>query len=95
MAQHPQREPADRPPLPKAPGGDPAARQREEDTTVPAATTETAPTGPAQGEELVNYGGRIPASLRRRARMYVAAHEIEHQDFLAAAVREYLDRHDA
>lgn len=63
----------------------------------PAAPTVRSPqpaaAASAAGEELVNYGGRIPKGLRQRARVYVATNELEHQDLIAAALAEYLDNH--
>ena len=83
----PQRQPATAPALPKAPTtGHPARRLREEDpATAPAHS---------QREQLVNFGARIPESVRRRARMYAVTHDVELQDLLADALVEYLDRHE-
>lgn len=93
MAEKPHREPAAGPSIPKAPDGHPARQNGEDEQHVTAPTTQKPPTSSEQDEPLVNYGGRVPKSLRQRARVFVASHEIEHQDFLAEAVREYLDRH--
>lgn len=47
---------------------------------------------PLLGERLVNFGGRIPESLRRRVRMYSTVHEVDMQDVIAQALAEYLAR---
>lgn len=85
--EKPPREPASRPTIPKAPSGHPAAKPDEPNVAQAPALREH-PTN----EETVNYGGRIPKSLRQRARVFVATHDVEHQEFLADALREYLDR---
>lgn len=43
-------------------------------------------------DTIVQFGGRIPASLRRRARICAAAQDQDVQDVLRAALEEYLDR---
>lgn len=76
---HPQRRPATVPELPKAPStGHPARAERAE------------PAAKALQEPLVNFGGRIPESLRRRARFYAVEHEIDLQTILEEALTEYL-----
>jgi hypothetical protein len=46
----------------------------------------------AKEEAIVQFGGRIPASLRRRARMCAAAQDMDAQTLLRAALEEYLSR---
>jgi len=41
-------------------------------------------------EGVVQFGGRIPASLRRRVKICAAAQELDAQDVLRAALEEYL-----
>lgn len=91
-AEKPHREPASGPTIPKAPAGHPAART-DGSPVSPSAEPREQPVNSQANEETVNYGGRIPKSLRQRARVYVATHDVEHQEFLAAALHEYLDRH--
>lgn len=43
-------------------------------------------------DPVVQFGGRIPASLRRRARMCAAAQDLDAQSLLRAALEEYLDK---
>lgn len=78
----PQRRPAAVPELPKAPStGHPARVERPE------------PKPPR--EPLVNFGGRVPESLRRRARFYAVEYEVDLQDLIATALDEYLAKHQA
>ena len=51
---------------------------------------EMQPTVQKEEEKIVQFGGRIPASLRRRARMFAAAADIEAQTLLRRALEEYL-----
>ncbi|MFG2306707.1 hypothetical protein [Actinacidiphila glaucinigra] len=50
--------------------------------------------GPKQeaGEERVNFSGRVRVSVRRRARLFAAAHDVNLQDLLDAALDEYLTK---
>jgi hypothetical protein len=50
---------------------------------------------PEQREVLVNFGGRVRESLRRRARMYAAAHDVDLQRIIDIALDEYLTRNGA
>ena len=84
---HPQRRPAATPELPKAPStGHPARELRE---------IEAPPAVKAPREQLVNFGGRIPESLRRRARFYSVEHEVDLQDVITEALTEYLAKREA
>lgn len=47
-----------------------------------------------QAEKIVQFGGRIPQSLRRRARMCAASEEIDAQTLLRRALEEYLAKRD-
>jgi hypothetical protein len=49
----------------------------------------------APREQLVNFGGRIPESLRRRARFYAVEHEVDLQDVITEALTEYLAKREA
>ncbi|MBV9650586.1 MAG: hypothetical protein JO296_10655 [Pseudonocardiales bacterium] len=42
----------------------------------------------------MNFGGRVPESLRRRARFFAVAHDVDLQDVIAQALAEYLARHE-
>lgn len=55
----------------------------------------TEPAGTHVSEPLVNIGGRIPASLRRRLRVYAAATDRTMAELLEEAIVEWLERHDA
>ncbi|WP_460362775.1 hypothetical protein [Actinocorallia lasiicapitis] len=46
----------------------------------------------AKDDPVVQFGGRIPSSLRRRARMAAAAEDMDVQDVLRIALEEYLER---
>lgn len=41
-------------------------------------------------EAVVQFGGRIPTSLRRRVKICAAAQELDAQDVLREALEEYL-----
>lgn len=57
----------------------------------------TAPVAPRQPpkEPLVNFGGRVRESLRRRLRIYAASNDLDLQDVLDQALSEFLDRQGA
>jgi hypothetical protein len=44
---------------------------------------------------LVNFGGRVRESTRRRARMYAAANDLDLQNLLDEALDEYLNQRGA
>ncbi|HZD15016.1 MAG TPA: hypothetical protein VE196_07795 [Pseudonocardiaceae bacterium] len=89
----PARQPAEGPPIGKAPStGHPVRQPDPQLEEVPL--TVTARSRPPQ-EPLVNFGGRVRESLRRRARMYAAANDLDLQDILDQALTEFLDRQDA
>ncbi|MFC0557395.1 hypothetical protein ACFFHJ_41545 [Planotetraspora thailandica] len=46
----------------------------------------------AVAEQVVQFGGRIPASLRRRARIAAAAQDKDVAEVLKEALEEYLSR---
>lgn len=48
--------------------------------------------GDAQ-EERVNFSARVRASVRRRAKVYAAANDVNLQDLMDEALDEYLRRH--
>ncbi|MER6816438.1 hypothetical protein ABT299_44855 [Spirillospora sp. NPDC000708] len=54
----------------------------------------TATVAEGQAEKIVQFGGRIPQSLRRRARMCAASEEIDAQTLLRRALEEYLSKRD-
>jgi hypothetical protein len=60
--------------------------ERSDQMPAPAASA------PAEQDQVVQFGGRIPASLRRRARICAAAQDMDVQDVLRAALEEYLQR---
>ncbi|WP_093256553.1 hypothetical protein [Thermostaphylospora chromogena] len=52
------------------------------------------PAAPQQTEDpLVQFGGRIPASLRRRVKVVAAYEGIDGQTILRRALEEYIERH--
>lgn len=44
-------------------------------------------------EPLVQFGGRIRESTRRRAKIYAAMNDVEMQDLLDEALTDWLERH--
>ncbi|MCQ4045815.1 hypothetical protein ACFOSC_27945 [Streptantibioticus rubrisoli] len=48
-----------------------------------------------EGEERVNFSARVRVSVRRRARLYAAEHDVNLQDLVDAALDDYLTRHNA
>ncbi|MDT0478032.1 hypothetical protein RM863_38545 [Streptomyces sp. DSM 41014] len=48
----------------------------------------------AEGEERVLISGRVRASVRKRLRLYAAAHDENLQDLLDRAIDEFLTRND-
>ncbi|MFC8014144.1 hypothetical protein [Streptomyces cinereoruber] len=53
---------------------------------------ESAGAGDAQ-EERVNFSARVRASVRRRAKLYAAANDVNLQDLVDTALDDYLKRH--
>ncbi|WP_406257512.1 hypothetical protein [Streptomyces chartreusis] len=49
----------------------------------------------AQAEERVNFSARVRVSVRRRAKLYAAGHDINLQDLVDQALDDYLRRHGA
>lgn len=79
-------EPPEDPPVEQSP---PAAKQPRRQNRRPSAA---AP--PVEDEPLVQFGARVPKSIRQRARMWSLVNEVDLQDMLTRAVREFLDRND-
>jgi predicted HicB family RNase H-like nuclease len=48
-----------------------------------------------QAEERVNFSARVRVSVRRRAKLYAAGHDINLQDLVDQALDDYLRRHGA
>ncbi|MDX2843662.1 hypothetical protein PV377_32775 [Streptomyces ipomoeae] len=48
----------------------------------------------AEGEERVLISGRVRASVRKRLRLYAAAHDENLQDLLDRAIDEFLTRNN-
>ena len=46
-------------------------------------------------EERVNFSARVRVSVRRRAKLYAAGHDVNLQDLMDAALDEYLNRRNA
>lgn len=89
----PARQPAEGPHIGKAPStGHPArlADPQPQEAVLPTPVRSRQPQEP-----LVNFGGRVRESLRRRARMYGAANDLDLQDILDRALTEFLDREGA
>lgn len=61
------------------------------DMTAATAERETPPA--TEGEDLVHFGGRIPESLRRKAKAVAAMQGIDGQTILRRALEEYIERH--
>ncbi|MFJ4343552.1 hypothetical protein [Streptomyces sp. NPDC088915] len=49
----------------------------------------------AQSEERVNFSARVRVSVRRRAKLYAAGHDVSLQDLVDKALDDYLTRHGA
>ncbi|MER6138306.1 hypothetical protein [Streptomyces sp. NPDC001815] len=49
----------------------------------------------AEAEERVNFSARVRVSVRRRAKLYAAGHDINLQDLVDQALDDYLRRHGA
>lgn len=60
------------------------ADEKRKDKMTATATPETDP--------VVQFGGRIPSSLRRRVRMAAIAQDKDAQTVLREALEQYLDR---
>jgi hypothetical protein len=89
----PARQPAEGPQIGKAPSTGHPARQPD---PAPLPEAPLPPTVQARKDEpLVNFGGRVRESLRRRVRMYAAANDVELQDIIDQALTEFLDRKNA
>jgi hypothetical protein len=67
------------------------ADDRREDAKREEISDEMQTTAPPE-DPVVQFGGRIPTSLRRRARMCAAAQDLDAQSLLRAALEEYLDK---
>ncbi|MFJ8855214.1 hypothetical protein [Streptomyces sp. NPDC102437] len=48
-----------------------------------------------ESEERANFSARVRVSVRRRAKLYSAGHDINLQDLVDAALDEYLTRRNA
>lgn len=48
-----------------------------------------------EAEERVNFSARVRASVRKRAKLYAAVHDVSLQDLVDAALDEYLSKRDA
>lgn len=46
-------------------------------------------------EERVNFSARVRVSVRKRAKLYSAGHDVSLQDLMDAALDEYLSRRNA
>ncbi|MFD5906542.1 hypothetical protein ACFWHG_34285 [Streptomyces microflavus] len=46
-------------------------------------------------EDRANFSARVRVSVRRRAKLYAAGHDINLQDLVDAALDEYLAKRDA
>ncbi|MFF3061570.1 MULTISPECIES: hypothetical protein [unclassified Streptomyces] len=46
-------------------------------------------------EERVNFSARVRVSVRKRAKLYAAGHDVSLQDLVDAALDDYLTRHNA
>ncbi|MGI5162715.1 hypothetical protein [Microbispora sp. CA-102843] len=68
------------------------SRPEEKGAEMTAATAE-AQAPPATDDPLVQFGGRIPASLRRRVKVVAAYQGIDGQTILRRALEEYVERH--
>ncbi|MFI1734929.1 hypothetical protein ACH40E_38100 [Streptomyces acidicola] len=53
------------------------------------------PQTPEESEERVNFSARVRVSVRRRAKLYAAQHDVSLQDLVDAALDDYLRRHNA
>lgn len=63
----------------------------KEGADMTAATAEAQ--APPATDPLVQFGGRIPASLRRRVKVVAAYEGIDGQTILRRALEEYVERH--
>ena len=48
-----------------------------------------------ESEERVNFSARVRKSVRTRARLYAAGHDVNLQDLMDEALDEYLTRRNA
>ncbi|MGD6757291.1 hypothetical protein [Streptomyces sp. BH105] len=48
-----------------------------------------------ENEERVNFSARVRVSVRKRAKLYAAGHDMNLQDLMDAALDEYLSKRDA
>jgi hypothetical protein len=69
------------------PDGDEREENGDDMVTETAAGSAT-----TDDDTIVQFGGRIPNSLRRRARMCAAAQDTDAQTLLRAALEEYLTK---
>ncbi|MFJ8957334.1 hypothetical protein ACIRO1_45315 [Streptomyces sp. NPDC102381] len=56
---------------------------------------EPKPQTPAESEERTNFSARVRVSVRRRAKLYAAGHDISLQDLVDEALDEYLKNREA
>jgi hypothetical protein len=56
---------------------------------------EQKPATAPDGDQRVNFSARVRESVRRRARLYAAGHDVNLQDLMDAALDEYLRRRNA
>lgn len=67
-------------------------RQEPENGDDMSTAAPEAPPTPTDDDPVVQFGGRIPTSLRRRVRVYAAASDKEVAQILREALEEYLTR---
>lgn len=60
---------------------------RKGDGEVPVAAEQA-----EQAETVVQFGGRIPVSLRKRARMCAASMDVDNQTLLRLALEEFVSK---
>lgn len=48
-----------------------------------------------ESEERTNFSARVRVSVKRRAKLYAAGHDINLQDLMDAALDEYLSKRQA
>jgi predicted HicB family RNase H-like nuclease len=48
-----------------------------------------------EAEDRVNFSARVRASVRRRAKVYAATHDVNLQDLMDQALDEYLSKRGA
>lgn len=68
--------------------------RKEAEMTAAIAEAPTAPKEESD-EDLVHFGGRIPETLRRKAKAVAAMQGIDGQTILRRALEDYIERHKA